>query len=42
MFLADYDPRCKALEDYTAAASRLMELLDVNQNIGIAQAAASA
>ncbi len=42
MFLADYDPRCKALEDYTAAASQLMALLDVNQTIGSSQAAASA
>jgi len=47
MFLADYDPHCKALQDYTAAASQLMALLPVNQhavnqNIGIVQAAASA
>jgi chromosome partitioning protein len=42
MFLADYDPRCKALEDYTAAASRLMSLLDVNQTVEIQRAAASA
>ena len=47
MFLADYDPRCKALQDYTAAASQLMTLLTVHphavhQNIGNAQAAASA
>jgi chromosome partitioning protein len=26
-FLADYDPRCKAMEDYTIAAYQLMELL---------------
>jgi chromosome partitioning protein len=42
MFLADYDPRCKAFEDYTAAASRLMSLLDVNQTVEVQHAAASA
>ncbi len=30
-FLADYDPKCKAYEDYTAAAGRLMELLSVEE-----------
>jgi cellulose biosynthesis protein BcsQ len=28
-FLVDYDAKCKALEDYTTAASQLMELLNV-------------
>ena len=43
MFLADYDPRCRAMQDYTAAASQLIALLDVNQSIEpIHQAAASA
>jgi chromosome partitioning protein len=42
MFLADYDPHCKAMQDYTAAASQLVALLDVNQGIGNVQAAASA
>src|SRR5712691_4980343 len=42
MFLADYDQRCKAMQDYTAAASQLITLLDVNQGIGNAQTAASA
>src|SRR5216684_664853 len=43
MFLADYDPRCRAMQDYTAAASELIALLDVKQSIGsIHQAAASA
>jgi cellulose biosynthesis protein BcsQ len=42
MFLADYDPRCKALQDYKAAASQLTTLLNVNEGIGQLQAAASA
>jgi chromosome partitioning protein len=42
MFLADYDPHCKAMQDYTAAASQLIELLDVKQGIGNVQTAASA
>src|SRR6185295_13372946 len=47
MFLADYDPHCKALQDYTAAASQLTALLTVHQDAahpetGIAPAAASA
>jgi len=42
MFLADYDPRCKAMQDYTAAANQLVELLDVQQGIGNVQTAASA
>jgi chromosome partitioning protein len=42
MFLADYDPRCKAMQDYTAAANQLIALLDVNQSAGIVQAAATA
>jgi chromosome partitioning protein len=42
MFLADYDPRCKAMQDYTAAASQLIALLDVNQSAGYVQAVASA
>lgn len=32
MFLVDYDPMCKALEDYTAAANQLVGLLDVKQD----------
>ena len=31
MFLADYDPKCKAFEDYTTAAGQLTELLDVEE-----------
>jgi chromosome partitioning protein len=31
-FLVDYDPECKALEDYTAAANRLVRLPDVKQD----------
>jgi hypothetical protein len=27
-FLADYCPKCKALEDYTIAAGQLMEMLN--------------
>jgi chromosome partitioning protein len=42
MFLADYDPHCKAMQDYTTAANQLMALLDVNQSIGTVQTAASA
>jgi chromosome partitioning protein len=43
MFLEDYDPHCRAMQDYTAAASQLITLLDVNQSIGTTyQAAASA
>jgi len=42
MFLADYDPRCKAMQDYTAAASQLIALLDITQSAGNVQAAASA
>jgi chromosome partitioning protein len=33
-FLADHDPRSKALEDYAAAAGRLAEILHVNTPIG--------
>ena len=42
MFLADYDPHCKAMQDYTAAASQLMALLNVNQGVANIQTAASA
>lgn len=42
MFLADYDPRCKAMQDYTTAANQLMAFLDVTQGIGQIQAVASA
>lgn len=42
MFLADYEPRCKAMQDYTAAASELMALLDGNQNIRKLQLQAAA
>jgi chromosome partitioning protein len=42
MFLADFDPHCKAMQDYTAAASQLMALLNVDRTIGEAQLAASA
>jgi chromosome partitioning protein len=42
MFLADYDPKCKALEDYKAAANQLLSLLDVNQTVEIQRAAATA
>jgi len=44
MFLADYDARSKALQDYAAAASQLKALLDVNQTTAIVpvQAAATA
>ncbi len=31
-FLVDYDPRCRALEDYTIAANQLLRLLDVKQD----------
>jgi chromosome partitioning protein len=31
MFLADYDPKCKALEDYNSAAGQLMEMLNVKE-----------
>jgi nitrogenase subunit NifH len=31
-FLVDYDPECKALEDYTAAANQLVRLPDVKQD----------
>ena len=41
MFLADYDPKCKALEDYTAAANRLMSILDANQTIQTPRAASA-
>jgi len=27
-FLVDYDPKCKAMEDYELAGSQLLELLD--------------
>ena len=31
-FLADYDPKCKAMEDYQLAGAQLLELLsDPNQ-----------
>src|SRR5215471_9074752 len=33
-FLADHDPRSKALEDYAAAAGRLAEILHVHPPIG--------
>lgn len=39
MFLADYDSRCKAMQDYEAAATQLIELLNVKQDYRIAQAA---
>ena len=31
-FLMDYDPKCRALEDYTVAAMQLVELLHVTSN----------
>jgi len=31
-FLADYDPRCKAMEDYTIAAGQLVEILNARQD----------
>jgi len=42
MFLADYDSRCKAVQDYTVAANQLKALLDVKESFGHAQAAATA
>ncbi len=44
MFLADYEPRCKAMQDYAAAAAQLRILLDVNQTTAIVpfEAAATA
>lgn len=42
MFLADYDSHCKAMQDYTAAADQLKELLNVSQGSRIIQAAATA
>jgi chromosome partitioning protein len=32
-FLADYDPRCKALEDYTIAAMQIGDLLKTGQDV---------
>ena len=31
-FLADFDPKCKALEDYTVAALQLLEILKIGQD----------
>lgn len=42
MFLADYDPHSKAMQDYTAAADQLKELLNVSQGSDILKAAATA
>lgn len=39
MFLADYDSHCKAMQDYTAAAGQLKELLNVSQAPSILKAA---
>lgn len=43
-FLADYDPKCRALEDYYAAAQQLLDLLkgqlDVKQELEVAAAQA--
>jgi cellulose biosynthesis protein BcsQ len=31
-FLVDYDPKCKAMEDYEIAGAQLLELLDERAN----------
>jgi hypothetical protein len=31
-FLVDYDPNCKAMEDYEIAGTQLLELLDERAN----------
>jgi cellulose biosynthesis protein BcsQ len=42
MFLTDFDPHCKAMQDYSAALSELMACLEVHESIANTQTAASA